>query len=101
MHSLDEALVFLTSQDVPNLSEAARKLHTERSTLSKKFKRQSGSRAQAAEKKQLLSIKQEKTLIKDTNRHCERGFPLTPCMVAILQARSRRNSLARNGLQDL
>lgn len=96
MHSLDEALVFLNSQDVPNVSEAARKFQIERSTLSKKFKRQSGSRAQAAEKKQLLSIKQEKTLIKDINRLCERGFPPTPCMVANIAGQIAKKQPGKN-----
>ena len=80
MHPLDNALVFLNNQEAPNVSQAAREFQVQRSTLGKKFQRQSGSRAQAAEKKQFLSIKQEKTLIKDINRLCERGLP--PCMVA-------------------
>ena len=96
MHPLDGAIIFLSSQDVPHVSEAARKFQVDRSTLSKKFKRQSGSRAQAAEKKQLLSIKQEKILIKDINRLCERGFPPTPCMVANVAGRIAKRQPSKN-----
>lgn len=82
MLPLDEANVFLNSQDIPQISEAARKFQVERSTLSKKFHCQSGTRAQSAQHKQFLSTTQERTLIKHINRLCERGFPPTPCMVA-------------------
>ena len=57
MLPLDEVVLWLNSQDVPDITAAARQFNVNRSTLSKKFKHQSGSRAQAAERKQFLSTK--------------------------------------------
>lgn len=92
----EEAILYLNSQDVPRISEAARKFGVNRSTLDKKFCRQSGSKSQAAQQKQFLSIRQEKTLIKHINRFCERGFPPTPYMVANIAGQIAKRQPGKN-----
>jgi len=96
MLPVDEAIIFLNSQEVPQVSEVARKFNVNRSTLYYKFHRQSGSKHQAAQQKQFLSTRQEKTLIKHINRLCERGFPPTLCMVANIAGQIARKQPGKN-----
>lgn len=96
MLPIDEAIIYLNSQDVPHVSEAARKFNVNRSTLGKKFRRQSGSRSQAAQQKQFLSTRQEKILIKHINRLSERGFPPTPCMAANIAGQIAKRQPGKN-----
>jgi transposase-like protein len=91
MLPIEEAIVFPNSQDVPRVSEAARRFDVDRSTLYKKCRRQTGSQSQAAQQKQFLSTRQQKTLIKHINRLCERGFSSTPCMVANIAGQIAEN----------
>jgi hypothetical protein len=68
----------------------------DRSTLDKKFRRQSGSKSQAAQQKLFLSTRQERTLIKHINRLHERGFPPTPYIVANIVGRIVKRQPRKN-----
>jgi len=96
MLPIEEAIVHLNSQDVPHISGTARRFGVNRSTLFKKFRRQSGSKSQAAQQKQFLSTRQERTLIKHINRLCERSFPSTTCMVASFAGRIAQRQPGKN-----
>jgi transposase-like protein len=71
MKAIDEAIAFLHPYDTPNVSEAARRFSVDRSTLSKRFLRKTGSKVKANEMKQLLTKKQELVLVNHISRLCE------------------------------
>lgn len=96
MLPIDKAVVYLNNQRIPRISEVAKKFQVNRSTLSRRFNHQSGSRSQATQRKQFLSPKQERVLIKYINRLCERGFPPTPYMVANIAGQIAKRQPGKN-----
>lgn len=57
---------------------------------------QSETKSQAAQQKQSPSTRQEKKLIKHTNRLCDRGSPPTPCMVANIASQVAKKQPGKN-----
>ena len=68
MAAIDKAIDFLRSYNKPNISEAARQFNVNRTTLSKQFSGNRGSRAKANELKQLLTKKQKLVLVRHISR---------------------------------
>src|SRR3954466_591543 len=79
---IDLALADLASQVKPNYSATAKKWQVERTTLAKRYKWQTVSRAIAnSEGRQRLTIQQEEVLIGQINRLTDRGIPPTSQIV--------------------
>jgi hypothetical protein len=73
---LSEALADLDTQDVPNYSKAARDYGLDRTTIMRRHKGKTRSRAQfLSESSQNLTNEQEEVLIKYINRMTDRGMP--------------------------
>ena len=82
MAPMDEAIAFLESSDQTNIAKAARKFNVNRSTLSKRFHRKTGTITQLVEEHRLLTKAQELVLVKQINRLSEWCLPPTPSIVA-------------------
>lgn len=76
MAQIDAALAYLKAQDKPNVREAARRFNVCQSTLQRRFKGQTVSRAAArAESHQLLNTAQEDALVQHLNDLTKRHLP--------------------------
>lgn len=81
MEPIEAAIQDLSSQEAPNIKATAKKWNVDRTTLSRRWRGVTGSRAEANENLQLLNNQQEEALLKEINRLSERGTPPTPDMV--------------------
>jgi len=82
MDSIEAAIADLRLQDKPNITATAKEHGCNRTTLSKRFRNVTGSRATAHDSMRLLNQVQSKVLIQYINDLTERGLPPT---VAIVQ----------------
>ena len=79
---IEAALADLESQEKPNYSATAKKWQLERTTLAKRHKGQTVSKAYAnSESRQRLTNEQEEVLIVHVNKLTNRGIPPTSQMV--------------------
>jgi hypothetical protein len=83
MGAIELAIDDLNSQEVPHITATAEKYAVDRSTLSRRWRGKSGSKANEAENKGLLNKQQEKTLINEINRLSALGTPPTVSIVCI------------------
>jgi hypothetical protein len=81
MSSVLAALEDLRLQDVPNVSDTARRYGVCRKNLSKRWKGTAGSVAEKATSQRLLSLQQERTLLDYINYLTSIGLPPTPAML--------------------
>jgi len=81
MEPIEAAIEDLSSQEPPNIAATARKWKVDRTTLSRRWRGVTGSKAEANENLQLLNHQQEETLVNEINWLSERGTPPTPDMV--------------------
>ena len=81
MEPIELALKDLRLQDKPNVSTTADKYNVNRSTLSRRFNKQTNPTKMATQKSQLLHPQQEKDLVIFINKKTEQGVPPTTAMV--------------------
>jgi hypothetical protein len=81
MRPIDAAISDLASQDVPNIRATAEKHHVNRSTLSRRWRRKTGSWEDHIDSMWLLTKQQQKNLVAYINKLTERGIPPTNAMV--------------------
>ena len=81
MDSIEAALAALDLQESPNYSATARQFNVDRTTLSRRHRGITTSKAAGNEVRRFLSDNQELELIKYVNHLCDRGIPPTPQML--------------------
>ena len=84
---MDAALAELNSAESPCIAVVARKYGVERTTLSRRWKGATNTRAQAAEDKRFLNNQQEQQLIQHIRQLCDRCLPPTPAIVVDIASR--------------
>ena len=100
MGSIEDAIEDLESQDVPNIADTARRYGVNRSTLSRRWRGQTGSREDYYDSVSLLTKQQQKNLVSYINKLTEWGIPPTNAMVRnftfnICQKRPSKNWVYR------
>ena len=85
--AMEAALAELNSSQSPCIAAVARKYGIKRSTLSRRWKGVTTTRAQAAEDKRFLNNQQEQQLIQHIKQLCDRCLPPTPAIVANIASR--------------
>ena len=94
---IDLALADLASQPKPNYSATAKKWQVERTTLAKRYKAQTVSKAIAnSECRQRLTIQQEEVLIGQINKLTDRSIPPTSQIVRNLAEEIAGSSVGKN-----
>jgi len=78
---MDAALAELRVSNAPNIAAAARRHGVDRSSLSRRFRKKTTSRADKVESDRLLNNQQEQQLISWIRRQCELCLPPTPRIV--------------------
>ena len=68
MSAIELAINDLNSQEKPNIQETANRYGVKRSTLSRRWRGKTGSKADGIENKSLLNKQQEQALINEINR---------------------------------
>jgi DDE superfamily endonuclease/Tc5 transposase DNA-binding domain len=96
MDQIELALKALTLEKAPNYAKTAREFGIDRSTLSRRHREITTSRAIAAANQGLLHREQEKRLIAYINDLCIRGFPPTTSMVYNFAAELARRPPGKN-----
>ncbi|SMR48600.1 unnamed protein product [Zymoseptoria tritici ST99CH_1E4] len=81
MAPMDDALEELTDAKVKNIQKIATKHKVHRSTLSRRWRKLTDSRARRDENNSILSHQQERTLVAYIDTLTRRGIPPTPAMV--------------------
>ena len=94
---IEAAIEDLKSQDRPNIAETARKHNIDRSTLSRRFRGETGPNQEVTSysRKQLTDT-QEETLIIYVNKLNDRGFPPTPQILKNIAESITHTSLGPN-----
>ena len=83
MASIELAIEDLKSQEAPAIRQTAQKYGISHSTLSRRWRGKTGSKADGIEIRSLLNNEQQKVLIKEINRLAARGTPPTVAMVRL------------------
>ena len=95
--AIELALDDLKLQKKPNYSATARKFGVEHTTLAKRFKGKTVSRAIAnSEHRQHLTMDQEKVLVEYINKLTDRGMPPTTQIVRNLVEKMIQSLVGRN-----
>jgi hypothetical protein len=81
MGSIQDAISDLESQEFPNIAATAKKHHVNRSTLSRRWRGETGSLEDHIDSVSLLTKQQQKNLVSYINKLTERGIPPTNAMV--------------------
>ena len=81
MDSIEAALEALSLQSKPNYTKTAKAYNVNRSTLSRRHRQVTGSKASGYNSQALLNNQQSRTLINYINELSERGLPPTVAMV--------------------
>ena len=92
-----KAISDLESQNRPNIADTAKKWQLDRSTLSRRFRGETSSKAESisiASKK--LSTTQEEVLIAHINKLSDRGLPPTPQIVKNLAEELAHEEIGKN-----
>jgi len=84
---MDEAIADLNSSASPCIAQVARKHGLSRSTLSRRWRGVTTSKAQSVEDHKLLNDNQERELKNYIERLCERCLPPTPAIVSQMAAK--------------
>lgn len=98
---IKEALADLDTQETPNYSKAARDYGLERTTIMRRHKGKTRSRARfLSESSQCLTNEQEEVLIKHINRMTDRGMPPTAQIVKNLAKEIIKKKIGKNWISD-
>lgn len=81
MASIEAALAALELQNPPNYAQVAREFGINRSTLSRRHRGLTDSKAASEESHRFLNNNQELKLVEYINHLCDRGIPPTPQML--------------------
>ena len=84
---MEAALAELNSSTSPCIAAVARKYGIKRTTLSRRWKGVTTTRAQAAEDKRFLNNQQEQQLIQHIRQLCDRCLPPTPAIMVNIASR--------------
>jgi DDE superfamily endonuclease/Tc5 transposase DNA-binding domain len=92
-----EAITDLKRQDRPNIAATARKYGVDRSTLSRRFRGETGTIQDATSySRKQLTTTQEETLIEYVNKLNDRGFPPTPQILKNIAESIAKTHLGHN-----
>jgi hypothetical protein len=87
----------LEAQSRPNIAATAKKWQVDRTTLSRRFRGETGSNEEAnSNSRQNLTATQEETLVKYINKLSDRGLPPTPQMVKNLAEELAKLKVGKN-----